>query len=262
MAAPPRRKPATRQNQAPRGKNTGSITFLLVLLFILAITVFILSFKDPIARFVTGGSVVAKSTTTTLQDAGTVKTPDNKTIVVDGGAVPSTTIPAARTTTTIKNNNPDSNGTTLTTSGPSKEDLKNVTLYFSKVDDSGQITTEKTERSIRFSESPLSSSIKALLKGPSGPELSEGMVTMIPAGTSLLSAWVRDSIAYLNFSESFQFNPLGADGLRAQVRQVVWVATEFPTVKSVQILIEGKNVEYLGGDNVAVGKPLKRSDLP
>ena len=76
-----------------------------------------------------------------------------------------------------------------------------------------------------------------------------------------LKAWVQDSVAYLNFSESFMFNPLGGDGLRAQVRQVVWVATEFPTVRSVQILIEGKKVQYLGGDNVAVGQPLTRQSM-
>ena len=137
-----------------------------------------------------------------------------------------------------------------------------MTLYFARVQDDGKITVEKLSRSISYTESPLVSSIKALLKGPAGPELSQGLVSMIPAGTTLLSAKVQDSVAYLNFSESFEFNPLGGDGLKAQVRQVVWVATEFPTVKAVQILIEGKKVQYLGGDNMAVGKPLTRQSLP
>lgn len=135
-------------------------------------------------------------------------------------------------------------------------------MYFTRVQDDGSLVVEKKTRQIRFGESPLSASLNALLKGPNSEELNDGLISMVPGGTVLLSAWVRDGVAFLNFNENFMFNPLGTDGMRAQVRQVVLSATEFPTVSSVQILIEGKKVNYLGGDGVAAGKPISRTSLP
>jgi germination protein M len=252
-----------------------SLTFLMLILVILAIVVFILAFREPLSRFASGNTRTPQNTPTSSpipQPTTTRGTSNgNSIIVIDGGSPTpqktATPTPKAdlRTSTTPKASpspTPQASPSQKPKTTETKEDLKSVVLFFTKVDDEGRITMQKVSRAIKFNDSPLSSSVNALLKGPSGSELSNGVVSMIPNGTMLLSAWVRDSIAYLNFSENFQFNPLGADGLRAQVRQVVWVATEFPTVKAVQILIEGKNVEYLGGDNVPVGKPISRQNSP
>ena len=66
---------------------------------------------------------------------------------------------------------------------------------------------------------------------------------------------MRGDVAYVDFSESFRFNSLGIDGMKAQLRQVVYAATEFPTVKKVQFLIEGKKVDYLGTEGVRINEP-------
>jgi spore germination protein GerM len=55
---------------------------------------------------------------------------------------------------------------------------------------------------------------------------------------------------------------MGLEGLLAQLQQVVRTATQFSTVDAVQILIEGQNEEYLGGDGVYIGEPLTPEDLP
>jgi spore germination protein GerM len=102
--------------------------------------------------------------------------------------------------------------------------------------------------------------LNALLQGPTEAEARAGLRSLIPAGTRILSAYVRDSTAYISFSEEFQFNPYGAEGWASQVRQVVWTATEFSTVKNVQILIEGRRIGYLG-ETLWVGDPLSRDDL-
>jgi germination protein M len=49
--------------------------------------------------------------------------------------------------------------------------------------------------------------------------------------------------------------------LLAQLQQVVLTATQFSTVDAVQILIDGRTVDYLGGDGVYVGRPLTAQDL-
>ncbi len=51
------------------------------------------------------------------------------------------------------------------------------------------------------------------------------------------------------------------DGLEAQLKQVVWTATEFGSVRSVQILIGGKIADYLGPEGLRIRDPLSRESL-
>jgi spore germination protein GerM len=103
-------------------------------------------------------------------------------------------------------------------------------------------------------------SFQALLTGPTAEEQRRGFFSLIPEGTRILSATVRGNTAYINFSEDFQYNTYGVEGYAAQLRQVVWTATEFPNVKDVQILIEGRRLDYLG-ESVWVGSPLGRDNF-
>jgi spore germination protein GerM len=47
----------------------------------------------------------------------------------------------------------------------------------------------------------------------------------------------------------------------AELKQVVYTATEFPTVENVQILVEGEISKYLGPEGVAIDKPLSRGSF-
>ena len=107
----------------------------------------------------------------------------------------------------------------------------------------------------------MTETLNTLLEGPTSEELNLGLLNLIPDGTRLLSAAVRDRVAYLNFSEEFRFNPMGFEGLMAQLQQIVYSTTEFSTVERVQILIEGQLVEYLGVEGIFIGKPLGRDSF-
>ncbi len=134
-------------------------------------------------------------------------------------------------------------------------------LFFAQVDADGNVNRKSVVRQIPKSDSPLTDTIKALLAGPTD---SEKCMTLIPQGTRLLGASVRGGIAALNFSEEFEFNEIGADGYRAQLMQVVFTATEFATVESVQFLIEGQRKDYIGsGEDVWmwIGSPYTRSSF-
>jgi spore germination protein GerM len=102
--------------------------------------------------------------------------------------------------------------------------------------------------------------IQALIGGPIAEEKSRGLISLIPPDTKLLSATVRGDTAYLSFSEDFQYNTYGVEGYAGQVRQIVFTATEFSNVKYVQILIEGRRVDFLG-EGVWIGSPLNRDML-
>jgi spore germination protein GerM len=106
-------------------------------------------------------------------------------------------------------------------------------------------------------DSPLADTIRLLLQGPTVDEGNRGLITLIPPGARLLSAQVRGSTAYLSFSEEFQFNTYGVEGYIGQLRQIIWTVTEFPNVSDVQILIEGRRIDYLG-ERIAIGSPLGR----
>ncbi|MFW6261887.1 MAG: GerMN domain-containing protein [Spirochaetota bacterium] len=131
-------------------------------------------------------------------------------------------------------------------------------LYFIRVTDDGRTFPQRVVRPVYYASSPLTETIRTLIDGPSGSELDDGLLNLIPEGTSLISAHVSEGVAFLNFNQSFRFNPLGAEGTVAQLLQVIYSSTEFPTVERVQFLVEGERVDYLGGDGIYVGEPLGR----
>ena len=134
-------------------------------------------------------------------------------------------------------------------------------IYFIRVTDDGTIYPQQVERTVTYRDSPMTQTINALLKGPTIEELNLGLLNLIPDKTRLLSAAIKNGVAYLSFSEEFQFNPMGVEGFAAQLQQIVYSATEFSTIQRVQILIEGKKVDYLGGEGVYIGGPLSRDSF-
>lgn len=137
----------------------------------------------------------------------------------------------------------------------------NAKLYFVLIGGDGIVSRKEVVRVIEKNESPLTTNLNLLLGGPNQNEKSKGCRSLIPENTRLISASVRDGIAFLNFSEEFEFNRIGVDGYLAQLMQIVYTATEFNTVKSVQILIDGQKKEYLGSEGVWIGSPLSRSSF-
>lgn len=134
-------------------------------------------------------------------------------------------------------------------------------LCFVLIDGDGSVLRKTVKRSVPKSDSPLTTSINLLLKGPDTTKSAEkNCMTLIPDGTRLISAKVQNGVAYLNFTEEFLFNGLGIDGQIHQLEQIVYTATAFPTVSSVQFMIEGKKMDYLS-EGVWIGSPLSRASF-
>jgi len=133
-------------------------------------------------------------------------------------------------------------------------------IYFTQIDKDGQILQSKVPRKIQTSDSPMQDTLNSMLRGPSADELNKGIFNLIPQNTRVISATVRGNTAYINFSEDFLFNTFGVEGYVAQLRQIVWTVTEFPNVKDVQILIEGRRLDYLG-EGIWIGSPISRQSF-
>ncbi|HBD67936.1 MAG TPA: hypothetical protein DC014_01525 [Treponema sp.] len=134
----------------------------------------------------------------------------------------------------------------------------NVRLFFMEIESDGSVARHEVTRTMRKSDSPLVDTLNALIAGPTDSEEDAGCRSLISSGTKLIGASVKEGVATLNFSSEFEFNQFGVEGTRGQLQQIVYTATAFPTVESVQFLIDGEKREYLGSEGVWVGTPLNR----
>ncbi|MBN2618479.1 MAG: GerMN domain-containing protein [Spirochaetales bacterium] len=163
-------------------------------------------------------------------------------------------------------NNEIENEIILTQPEPVKEEeandvLKKIRIFFIDVTDEGEIDLKSVIKNVNVGKSPLRKSIEKLLEGPDTQDMNRGLLTLIPDGAKLLSISIKDSTAYINFNEMFRFNPLGVEGYIAQIKQIVYTATEYESVKNVQFLIDGNIQEYLGPEGVYIGRPISRDDF-
>lgn len=133
-------------------------------------------------------------------------------------------------------------------------------ICFVAIDSDGTVIRKIVSRQVA-KDSPLTESLNSLLSGPNSLESKTGCRTLIPSGTKLYSAVVKNGTATLDFSTEFEINTNGVQGFLGQLMQIVYTATNFSTVQNVQILIEGEKKEYLGSEGVWIGSPLSRASF-
>ncbi len=148
---------------------------------------------------------------------------------------------------------------TVTNNTP--ENMRNARLYFIREDSSGNFNLSYSKRPIFYDDSPLTKTLNSLIGPLSTGELNSGLRTLIPSKAKLLSIKVKNGTAILNFNESFRYNTFGVEGLKFQLQQIVYTATEFPTVNNVQILIENKRIDFLEAEGINISKPLNRNSF-
>jgi spore germination protein GerM len=137
-------------------------------------------------------------------------------------------------------------------------ETRDRSIYFMQEGQGGaDLVLVKVNRKLAVSNSPLIDSINALLAGPNAEEKKRGFISFVPPNTRLLSARVSGNTVYLNFNEEFRYNTLGREGCEAQLKQIVWTATEFPNVNNVQIQIDGKIVDFLI-EGIMIRNPIGR----
>ena len=142
---------------------------------------------------------------------------------------------------------------------PAKTELQ---LCFTVIDADGTVVRKMIKRSVTKNDSPLTTAINLLLAGPDYSNTAErNLTSFIPKGTKLLGARVSNGVAYLNFSDNFEFNQEGTVGQINQLMQVVYTATTFSTVNSVQFLINGQKKQFLGEEGIRIDQPLSKGSF-
>ena len=135
-------------------------------------------------------------------------------------------------------------------------------LCFTVIDADGSVVRKMIKRSVPKNDSPLTTAINLLLAGPDYSNAAErNLTSFIPKGTKLLGARVSNGVAYLNFSDNFEFNQEGTVGQINQLMQIVYTATNFSTVSSVQFLINGQKKQFLGEEGIRIDSPLNKNSF-
>ena len=139
---------------------------------------------------------------------------------------------------------PPSGGPAATPSPtPAPGDTMVVRTYYVQGGGVGVEGLVPTLREVPRTSGVARAAMEALLD--SGPirDANQQVSSAIPAGTRLLGVSVRDGIATVNLSREF-----GSASLSYRLGQVIYTLTQFPTVKSVLLQVEGKPITTFGGD--------------
>ena len=112
-------------------------------------------------------------------------------------------------------------------------------------------------RTVPATRAVATAAVRELLAGPASDE--QGLLTMIPAGSQLLGITIDGSVATVDLTGAFESGG-GSASMFGRLAQLVYTATQFPTVDAVRLRLDGQPVESIGGEGVIVGAGLGRTD--
>ena len=121
-------------------------------------------------------------------------------------------------------------------------DVKKVKVYQVAVE-SNEAKLRPIEKELQADKNPAEEALRALIgQGDQGD-----LANPIPKGTRLLGFKVRKGLATVNLSREFRDNFAGgseAEGLT--IGAILRTLAQFPEIKQVQFLVEGKPLDTLG----------------
>jgi spore germination protein GerM len=201
-----------------------------------------------VASACTSGDDAANGTTTSTavtptQPASptTVMTTDATTPEPAGTAEPTTTAPLPMTPTTSPS----------TTSAPALVDVK---VYFLRGERLAIVHRQVPGPAV------LRGALAELLAGPTAAELAEGLITVIPAGTTLLDLDLADGLATIDLNAAYASGG-GSLSMMARLAQVVFTATQFDNSDRVTFRLDGEPIDDLGGEGIVVDEPQTRATM-
>ncbi len=141
----------------------------------------------------------------------------------------------------------------VVTDKPKQQETKEV--YYSKVyfyGSNGTLTLVKREFQNPVS---LNKAVNILLRGPIISETKKGIYSEIPSNVDLISIKKQNGSVIVNLSSNFG-NGGGTQSIENRVKQLSKTVKLYEPGKKVYLYIDGKQVEYLGGDGVYIKQPL------
>lgn len=118
------------------------------------------------------------------------------------------------------------------------------------------------EREIPSTEGIAQAALRELIEGPSTTDTSsiEGIATSVPADTLVLGIDISDGLATVDLSREFESGG-GSFSMFSRLAQVVYTATQFPTVDAVAFRLDGQPVTVFSGEGIEIDGSATRADL-
>ncbi len=123
-----------------------------------------------------------------------------------------------------------------------EEENTEVNLYYLIVEENIESVVPVT-REIPSTEGIARETLVHLLSGPTEEEINEGYTTAINDGVEILSIYIDNNVAYVDFSS--ELDTSGSAMTMAVRDQITNTLMQFETVEEVVISIEGNNEEVL-----------------
>lgn len=115
-------------------------------------------------------------------------------------------------------------------------------------------------RSVPNTPAPGRAAMAALLRGPTAAERLAGYMSDIPSRTPLRGVSLSNGTLTVDLGSRFQAGG-GSQSMLLRVAQIVYTATQFPSVSHVAFRLDGKPVTAIGGEGVVVSPPVNRSSF-
>jgi len=134
---------------------------------------------------------------------------------------------------------------------------KDVSLYFLKLDEKSEKIYLSTVKRKVPEKQILSLTLEQLIKGPTAYEQGKGYITAVPSHLKIRSINIKGKTAEIDFNGVIEEGAAG-DILLKRIQQIVNTATQFESVDSIIIKINGQRRKTIGGDGYSIGGPLRR----
>lgn len=114
-----------------------------------------------------------------------------------------------------------------------------------------------TERTEQFRPQVGVIAVTTLLGGPSAVERAAGVTTSIPDGTHVNGLAIENGVATVDLSREFESGG-GTASMMMRLAQLTNTLTQFPTVKGVDLQLDGQPVQVFGGEGIVLDHPMTR----
>lgn len=144
-------------------------------------------------------------------------------------------------------------------------DVSSVRLYFTAPGGGNDARAEpflvSVERELPATPQIAHAALRALIDGPSDADqaLIDGVASAVPGETLLLGVAIDDGIATVDLSREFESGG-GSLSMFSRLAQVVYTATQFPTVDAVRFALDGDPVTVFSGEGIVLDAPVSRDD--
>ena len=138
-----------------------------------------------------------------------------------------------------------------------KINSKDFIIYLAALDKEYELYLAKKVEKIDYTDSPIFAVISFLINyKPKDPYLN-----LIPEGTKLLGAWIKNKVLYLDFNKAFLNNKNGLKSIEIQIYQIVNTAMQFEQISGVRFLIEGNTKKYYSDEGFLLDITFKQKSF-